>query len=201
MPNSSLCVTVENAISHVVHDFQKYPERFWNERDIHWSLFHYIKQEQTVKEAYPTQLVRAEFPTLKVFPGNKPARGHYDLVILDAKSYSRPEIQNMELQSSWRWDEYLKLIQINVAIEVKLWLARRHIEDRAGWDIQKLTDIPNNVQSAYFLNFVQLNFKFQYMRQYYQELRAYLITKKQPGLNILCVTSNSQIQSKSDNWL
>jgi len=202
MSASHLCGAVENAISHVVADFQHAPERFWNERDIHWSLFHYVKRERGIKEAYPTQLIRAEFPTLKVFDGNKPARGHYDLVILDAESYFKPEVQNMKRQAPW--EKYLKLVQITVAIEVKLWLNRLRSENmanRANWDIKKLTDKPNNVQNAYFLNFVQLDFKSDYMNKYYHELREYLTTKKQPGLSILCVPSDPQVQSKSNNWL
>ena len=99
MSNNQICIILENAISYLVYDFQKYPDRFWNERDIHWSLFYYLKQQQIVNEAYPTELIRAEFPTLKVFPGNKPARGHYDFVIINAKSASRPEVKNMKAQA------------------------------------------------------------------------------------------------------
>jgi len=202
MVTNHLCVQVKKVISHVVADFQHNPERFWNERDIHWSLFHYLKREQGIKEAYPTQLIRAEFPTLKVFLGNKPARGHYDLVILDAESYFKPEVQNMKAQAPW--GKYLESLQITVAIEVKLWLNRlrpENMANRADWDIKKLTDTPNNVQNAYFLNFVQLEFKSDYMNKYYHELREYLAKKKQPGLSILCVPSDPQVQSKSNNWL
>jgi len=200
--HSTLCVTVERAVSQVVSDFQKYPERFWNERDIHWSLFYYLKHQRVSKEAYPTELIRAEFPTRKVFPGKKPARGHYDLVILDAESYYKPEVQNMKAQTSWK--EFLEVVEIAVAIEVKLWLNRlspENMADRVDWDIIKLTDKPNNVQNAYFLNFVQLNFRSDYMMRYYQELRDYLTTKKRPGLSILCIPSDPKIQSVSANWL
>jgi len=193
---------IEKAIAMVVSDFQKYPERFWNERDIHWSLFYYLKYQRVSEEAYPTELIRAEFPTRKVFPGKKPARGHYDLVILDAESYYKPEMQNMKAQAPWK--EFLELVEIAVAIEVKLWLNRLRPENmakRVDWDITKLTDKPNNVHNAYFLNFVQLNFKSGYMMKYYQELRDYLNTKKQPGLSILCIPSDPKIQSMSANWL
>jgi len=205
MVTNHLCVQVKKAISHVVADFQHNPERFWNERDIHWSLFHYLKRERGTKEAYPTQLVRAEFPTCKVFPGKKPARGHYDLVIIDAESYNIPEIKNMKAQAPWQ--EYLELLKLSVAIEIKLWLNRLNPEnmaDRVNWDITKLTDKPNNVQNAYFLNFVQLNFKSEYMRDYYNRLREYLSNqkKKWPALNILCVPSDRQVQPTSkENWL
>jgi hypothetical protein len=214
MSASQLCAAVENAISQVVADFQNNPDRFWNERDIHWSLFHYVKREEGIKEAYPTQLIRAELPTLKVFDGNKPARGHYDLVILDAESYFKPEVQSMKRHAPW--EKYLKLVQITVAIEVKLWLNRLRPENmakRADWDIKKLTDKPNKVQNAYFLNLVQLEFKpaymrsgymrSEYMRDYYNRLREYLSNqkKKWPDLNILCVPSDPEVQLKSDNWL
>jgi len=203
--SSSLRSALEKAISRVVSDFQNNPERFWNERDIHWSLFYYIKHKQVGNEAYPTQLIRAEFPTLKVFPGKKPARGHYDLVLLDAKSYFKPEVQNMKANAPWQ--KYLELVKIDIAIEIKLWLSRLRLEsmaERADWDIQKLTDTPNNIENAYFLNFVQLDFKSKYMKDYYQQLREYLSNhkRKSQALNILCVPSDIQIQLDSKyNWL
>jgi len=194
MPNNPLSSLVKNAISHVVTDFQTYPERFWNERDIHWSLFYYIKRKKAIKEAYPTELIRAEFPTLKVFPGEKPARGHYDLVILDAEAYSKPEVQNMKAQAPWK--EYLELIQIDVAIEIKIWQARLNdadIHELIDWDIRKLTEQPHNVKNAYLLNFVQLDFQREHNETYYQQLREYLSKQKKPGLNILCVPSDSRV--------
>ena len=204
MLDNPIGAIVERAISHIIGYFQKYPERFWNERDIHWSLFYYLKQEAVCSEAYPTELIRAEFPTVKVFSGKKPARGHYDLVILDAESYFKPEVQNMKAPAPWK--EYLELVQVTVAIEIKLWLNRlrpANMAERADWDIQKLTDTPNNVQNAYFLNFVQLNFKSEYMRQYYQQLHEYLSNKKGKhlDLNILCVPSDYQLQPGPNYWL
>lgn len=200
---------VEKAIAMVVSDFQKYPERFWNERDVHWILFYYLKHQRVSEEAYPTELIRAEFPTRKVFPGKKPARGHYDLVILDAESYYKPEVQNMKAQASWK--EFLELVEIAVVIEVKLWLNRlgpENMAKRVDWDITKLTDKPNNIQNAYFLNFVQLDFnsedKSEYMRAYYDMLREYLRNQKRkwPSLNILCVPSEISVQPLlEDNWL
>lgn len=199
-----LCTTVEKAISLLVADFQDYPDRFWNERDIHWSLFHYLKQEKVCEEAHPTELIRAEFPTRKIFLGNRPARGHYDLVILDVKSYFSTEVQNMKAQT--RWQEYLDLIQIDVAIEIKLWLNRLNpvnMANRADWDIKKLTDTTDHIQNTYLLNFVQLKFKSKYMRDYYDTLREYLRNqkKKWPSLNILCVPSEISVQPVlKDNW-
>jgi len=188
----------ERAIAKLVANFQGNSDRFWNERDMHWSLFYYLKQEGGIQESYPTQLVRAEFPTLKKF-GN--ARGHYDLVILDSESYNSEAVQSMK---TWDpWDEYLKLVKVAIAVEVKLWLARLPHE-RADWDIQKLTESPNNVLNAYFLNFVQLNFSREYARDYYRDLREYLMRHKTrwPDLRILCVPSETKIQpDASNNWL
>lgn len=199
---STLCEIVEKAIDKVVADFQNDPERFWNERDIHWSLFHYIKQENPVEEAYPTELIRAEFPTRKVFGDAKRARGHYDLVILNKESYQNPEVQGMKAQASW--DDYLRLIQVDVAIEIKLWLYQlqnKDMEKGISWDIKKLTEEENGVKNAYFLNFVQLTHK--HMKDYCEKLRNYLIVQKNkyPSLNILCVPSDTSIIHKSDNWL
>ena len=192
-------MSLKNAIYRVVTDFQANPERFWNERDIHWSLFHYIKQEKAIKEAYPTELIRAEFPTLNVFEG---ARGHYDLVKINEESPNKPEIQSMKAQASWK--DYLPLIELDVAIEIKLWLNRlqtKAMMKRADWDIQKLTEEPHKVKVAYFLNFVQLDFKREHNKIYYQQLREYLSTRKHPSLSILCVPSDNKLQNDTDNWL
>lgn len=194
---------VVNAITNIINDFQANPSRFWNERDIHWSLFHYLKQRQASGEAYPTQLIRAEFPTLKVFQGSKPARGHYDLVIINAESNNNPEIQNMEAQTPWQ--KYLELIKLDIAIEIKLWLNRlqkQTMEERVDWDIQKLTDKPNNIQNAYFLNFVQLDFQRGHNRLFYQQLRKYLIAQRKNQLSILCIPGDCNNQPNfKDNWL
>ncbi len=56
---------VNKAIGQVVLDFQGDPTRYWNERDIHWSLFHYLKQQEIFQQNYITELIRAEFPTRK----------------------------------------------------------------------------------------------------------------------------------------
>jgi hypothetical protein len=83
----------------------------------------------------------------------------------------------MKAQAPWK--EFLELVEIAVAIEVKLWLNRLSPENmakRVDWDITKLTDKPNNIQNAYFLNFVQLDFnsedKSKYMRAYYDMLKG-----------------------------
>jgi len=205
MSKSSSDTSVNKAISRLVVGFQANPKRFWNERDIHWSLFYYLKQESVCGEAYPTELMRAESPTLKVFEGKRPARGHYDLVIYERESYFQPEVQNMKPQAPWQ--RYLELVKIDVAIEVKLWLNRlnhTNMADRVDWDIQKLTDTPNNIQDAYFLNFVQLDFTSKYMMDYYHTLRDYLINQKKekPQLNILCVPSDPKLQPVfNDYWL
>ncbi|GAI04155.1 unnamed protein product [marine sediment metagenome] len=96
------------------------------------------------------------------------------------------------------WDKYLRLINIDVAIEIKLWLNRLSPDNmvkRAEWDIQKLTDTPNKIQNSYFLNFVQLDFRHEQNKTYYKQLREYLIKQKQnwPNLNILCVSSDSKL--------
>ena len=196
-----LVEATERAIAKVIGDFQDYPNRFWNERDIHWSLFYYLKREAAVQESYVTQLMRAEFPTLKKFGGKNPARGHYDLVILDPQSYNSPAVQRMKAQSPW--DDFLKLVKVMVAVEVKLWLARSPLE-RADWDIQKLMEEPNNVLHAFFLNFIQLDFRRQHTVDYYVNLRHYLTSQKRrwPELRILCVPSDIKIQPRpANNWI
>ena len=42
--------TIEKAIAEVAKNFQNNPDRFWNERDMHWSLFYYLKQAQVSGE-------------------------------------------------------------------------------------------------------------------------------------------------------
>ena len=191
----------ERAIAKLVTDFQSYPDRFWNERDLHWSLFYHLKREGVVQETYVTQLIRAEFPTVKKFGTKNPARGHYDLAVLDPQSYSSAVVQRMKAQDPW--DAYLKLVKVMIAVEIKLWLAKLPHE-RADWDVQKLTEQPNNVLNAYFLNFVQLNFSRQYMQDYSRDLREYLLRHKEAwsDLKILCVPSETKIQpDPGNNWL
>jgi len=192
---------IEKAVTKLVTDFQSYPDRFWNERDLHWSLFHYLKQEGAVQEDYVTQLFRAEFPTLKKFGTKSPARGHYDLVILEPESYNNPAVQRMKAQDSW--DDFLRLVKLAAAVEIKLWLARLKPE-RADWDIQKLVQPPNNVLDGFFLNFVQLDFRRKHNQEYYEKLRDYLASQKRrwPELRILCVPSDVRIQPQPPrNWI
>jgi hypothetical protein len=195
-----LVKAVEGAIDRLVSDFQGNPSRFWNERDMHWSLFYYLKQKEVIQEIDVTQLVRAEFPTVKKYGEKNPARGHYDLAVLDPQSYNSPAVQSMKAQDSW--DDFLKLVKVMVAVEVKLWLARLPL-GRADWDIQKLTDSENDVCNAYFLNFIQLDFSRPRAEKYYQELRGCLMKKmKLPNLKILCVPSDIKVQpNPSENWL
>lgn len=201
--SNQICSAIENALSDVVCNFQSNPHRFWNERDIHWMLFHYLKQYLPSYEKYPTELIRAEFPTLATFGADKPARGHYDLAVLDSVSYFSSGAANMKAQSAW--NDYLPIIKITAAIEIKLWLSTlnpSNMAERADWDIKKLTHTGNNVDDAYFVNFVQLNFKSAHMKDHYRQLREYLVSQKKPSLNILCVPADPSIQPNvADNWV
>jgi hypothetical protein len=200
---NTLINAIEGTIVKLVGDFQGNPGRFWNERDMHWSLFYYLEQEGVIQETYVTQLIRAEFPTFKKFGEQRPARGHYDLAVLDLQSYNSEAAQTMEARASWDWGDYLKLVKVMIAVEIKLWLSRLPFE-RAGWDIQKLTESPNNVRNAYFLNFVQLDFNRPHSQRYYERLRGYLMSHKSkwPDLKILCVPSDRRVQpDPGENWL
>ena len=183
----------ERAIEKVVADFQRGDDRWWNERDVHWSLYYHLRQEAAVTENDVTKLIRAEFPTRKKFGDKVPARGHCDLVILDPDSYNNEPVHSMKAQTSW--DKYLPEQSISVAIETKLWLGRLPF-DRAQWDIDKLTEPHNNVQDAYFLNFVRLNFCKPAMKDYYRSLVDFLADRKRqwPELKILCVPSDPKMQ-------
>ena len=87
---------IERAITHLVTDFQGQTTRFWNERDMHWYLFHHLKQDPVFMRDYGTELIRAEFPTRAVYIERKVgARGHYDLVILDPTSLSSTPISKL----------------------------------------------------------------------------------------------------------
>lgn len=199
--NRDIVSAAEKAISLVVTAFQNNTTRFWNERDIHWSLFYYLRQENVIPEIYPTELIRAEFPTLNKYPNGNPVRGHYDLVVFDAASYRTPAVQAMKSQTDW--DEFLPLVNLTVAVEIKLWLARLKPK-RADWDVEKLTEQGNKVVNAFFLNFVQLDFNRKYNQDYYRNLLEHLVDHKitYPDLSILCVPSEKWIQpDSSDNWL
>lgn len=190
---------LESAIEKLVYDFQAYPYKGGNERDIHWSLFYYLKQQ--IKETYPTEYIRAEFPTVERYPS---ARGHYDLAILDPISVAQPGVRDAPRKEPW--DVYLPKVKLCVAVEIKLWLSTRNPTNRdkmIDWDVQKLTDLANMVQTPYFLNFVELNFSGPIYKQFYDDLRQKLseIKAKHPKLNVLCVPILASHQPKRDNWL
>jgi len=190
----------ERAIDQVVSDFQNEPDRFWNERDVHWSLLYYLKQQEVFQRDYATELVRAEFPTLgKYGEEGKKARGHFDLVILDPDSVATDAVRKLKPWADW--DVYLPLVKVLVAVEVKTWVDRLRF-DRTNWDIQKLVDSESKVKYPYFLNFVQLNWEKTEMRDYYQKLRRHLLANTRLKLKILCVPNDVAVQpSRSDNWI
>jgi hypothetical protein len=192
----SVAEAVERAIDRLVADFQLHNNRFWNERDLHCSLFYYIRQEGIVQEDYPTQLIRAELPTVRRYDGQ---RGHYDLALLDRELWRRETLQVVKGRDPWV--RYLDLVRVSVAIELRLWLSRLR-PDRVESDIGKLTLPENGVRSAYLVNLVQLDFAQPAIRDYYRVLRAYLVKKTQPGLKIVCVPSEAAVQpDPRDNWL
>jgi hypothetical protein len=194
----------DRAIARLVADFQAQPPRFWDERDIHWYLFHYLKLDPVFLRDYGTEPIRAEFPTRRVYTeGAKPARGHYDLVILDPTSVTSPPVSQLPFWAPW--EKCLPHMAMLVAIEMKTWVDRTtNIPERANWDINKLTDPLNAVRQGYFLNFVQLDFSRKHMLNFYQDLREYLMEKarKWPKLRILCVPHDKGIQSDPrKNWI
>jgi len=194
----------ERVIARLVADFQAQPPRFWDERDIHWYLFHYLKPDPVLLCDYEPESIRAEFPTRRVYTeGAKPARGHYDLVILDPTSVTSPPVSGLP---PWApWEECLPHMAVLVAVEVKTWVERTtNIPKKADWDIDKLTDPSNAVRQGYFLNFVQLDFSRKHMLDFYQDLREYLLEKAKqwPKLRILCVPHDKGIQpDPKQNWL
>lgn len=194
----------DRAIARLVADFQVQPTRFWNERDIHWYLFHHLKQDPVFLCDYGTEPIRAEFPTRRVYTEDaKPARGHYDVVILDPTSVTSPPVSQLPCWAPW--EECLPHMAVLVAIEVKTWVDRTtNIPEKGDWDIDKLTDPLNTVRQGYFLNFVQLDFRRQYMLDFYRNLRGYLMEKatKCPELRILCVPHDKKIQpDPKQNWI
>jgi hypothetical protein len=194
----------DRGIDRLITEFQIQSTRFWNERDIHWYLFHYLKQDPVFLHDYGTESIRAEFPTKRVYTEDtKPARGHYDLVILDPVSLTNLQVSTL---LPWaQWDEFLPLVDVIVALEVKTWVDRTtNISEKADWDIDKLTDPSNAVRHGYFLNFVQLDFHRQQMLGFYQNLRRYLTEKarKWPKLRIVCVPHDKGVQlDPEQNWV
>ena len=198
----SFAEDVEKAINQVVNIFQANPKRFWNKRDLLWILFHYLNQQEIFQDKQATDFIRAEFPTRAMYQAKKTARGHYDLAILQPESLAIPNVSGM---APWApWGEYLSLVKVSVAVELKMWLDRWSDMERVQWDIQKLTDAQNAVQHAYLLSFAQLDFSRPQMQEYYRKLRGFLIAQKKrsPNLKILCVPSDAAIQPEtSANWL
>lgn len=183
---SAVEAAVESSIEKVVRDFQREPDRFRNEREIHWLLFHYLLLEQSWNVENPARLIRAEFPTRKIHPDKHRGRGHYDLVVLDSEDFS-----NLNSQA-------LRQTKIKAAVEVKLWVTRCNLEqmaERINWDINKLTDPENEVQYAYFINLVQLPFEKVY-KDFYRNLREYLGKINHANLRILCAPADTIFDSK-----
>jgi len=190
---------VEKAISNLVTDFQAQPGGFRNERDMHCTLYHYLKQEYFLERNYHgTELVHAEFPTHAKYGEKRTVRGHYDLVILDPNSATTVR----EVPPWTTWDIYLTLVEVMIAMEVKIWVNRRDFHDDVDWDIKKLTEPKKPVKHPYYLNFVQLDFSRQKMRDHYRALQQYLIDQARcwPKLRILCVPNDSKIQPEL-RWL
>lgn len=189
---------IERAIASLVTDFQGQTSRFWNERDMHWYLFRHLKGDPVFLREYGTELIRAEFPTRAKYPD----RGYYDLVILDPVSLTSPPVSTLP---PWApWDEFLPLVDIVVAVEVKTWVDRTtDIPQKVDWDVDKLTDPRNAVRHSYFLNFVQLDFSRQQMRDFYENLRVFLMEKAgSPNLRILCVPHDKEVQpDPRQNWI
>ena len=194
---------IERAIASLVADFQGQASRFWNERDMHWYLFHHLKGDPVFLREYGTELIRAEFPTRAVYrEGKLPSRGHFDLVILAPASVISPPVSGLPPWAPWK--EYLPLVKVVIATEVKTWVDRAEFREKIDWDVEKLTDPRNAVRHSYFLNFVQLDFSRQLMQDFYQNLRGYLMEKARqwPKLRILCVPHDKGIQpDPRQDWI
>ncbi len=200
-----LVEAVEKAIDLLVVEFQGNPDRFFNERDMLWGLFHYLKQQDIFQSEYAKGTIRAEFPTRRKYPGKRPARGRYDLVVLHPDSLADPRVAKMK---PWdEWDPYLEIVRVLVAVEVKMWLQRRSdpkMADILDWDIEKLTDSENAVNRPYLLNFIQVDFSRSHMQSFHLKLRKHLMgqAERWPQLKILYVPSDTTVQPKAnENWI
>ena len=196
---------LDRAIAHVVADFQSQPPKFWNERDIHWYLFHYLKQDPVFLKDYGAEPIRAEFPTRALYKEKDQkaaSRGQYDMVILDPASVMA---RANDLHPWAEWSDCLPHMQVVVAVEVKTWTDRStNIGSKVKWDVEKLTDSRNAIGNAFFLNFVQLDFGNQYMRDFYRTLRQHLAREAghHRDLRILCVPHDTNMEpDSSKNWV
>jgi hypothetical protein len=190
---------VEDSIRRTIAAFQAHPNRYWNERDLHWIFYHYLNTPQIIRTTTEAiDLIRAEFPTRERYDGD---RGHYDLVIVSPESFYSSAVSKLKPQATWK--EFLALLEIFVAVEMKIWPERKSYKKLIEWDIKKLTDPGNKVDHAYYLNFVQLDFSRSQMQNYYGELRDYLVDQKKQfaKVKIVCVASDSGLQNDSKNWL
>lgn len=172
----------EKAIHQLVTEFRENSNRFYNERDLHWSLYHCLSQQGIFQGEEAIKLIRAEFATHRVYRERRPARGHFDLVVLEPDS----------------------LVDVLIAVEVKMWAQRssdEQMKKKIDWDIEKLTDKENGVKHAYLLHFVKLDFGRPIMKSFYRTLYDQLRLQAKQGLRILCVPSDATIPPASCNWL
>lgn len=176
---SAIEAAVESAIEKMVQDFQLDPNHVWNKVEILSLLFHYLQMEKDITQEYPSQLIRAEFPTTKELKESGKS-SYYDLVVLDSESYTSLKYQDAEAQA-------LRNIKIGAAVEIRLWLERcssEEIAERINRDVQKLTEQPNNVEHSYFVNLVQMQFENPNLK-FYGELYEFLRNIKHDKMRIL----------------
>jgi hypothetical protein len=188
---SAIEAAVESAIEKVVQDFQRDPNHVWNEVEILSLLFHYLQMEKDITQEYPSQLIRAEFPTTKVLKESG-KRSYYDLVVLDSGSYTSLKYKDAEAQAP-------RNIKIGAAVEIRLWsegCSSEEITERINRDVDKLTEHENGVQYAYFINLVQLPYENVY-REFYRDLRENLGNINHANLKILCAPADQRFEENN----
>lgn len=92
MQSGQARITVERAIAELVRRFERTPDAFVREADLHATLFHLLQREQALREPYLTRdgrrttLVHRDYRVLLMDAETGPGEGaptHYDLVILE----------------------------------------------------------------------------------------------------------------------
>jgi len=195
---------VERAINDLVNVFQHpdWRNRSWYENDLTCLLFYYLRLRwaKLLSGHDPMYLVRAEFPTRNKYHRR---RGRYDLVVLDP--YAWPS-GGARVPFNTSDDKWLENVKVFAAIEVKLWYNQRYPPNGVtSWskkDLQKLMDVKNRLDQAYYLNFAQYGVprSDSKAQQNYQSLRKELTGLCKPPLNALCVPSDNKMQPEG-NWI
>jgi len=141
---------VDSGIENIINDFQQHPHSYFTEEDVRWRLLREIENALAVDGAEHilfsegvTSVIHTEYPTpfrcsmserqfeLLDITNTKGQRGHFDVVVLNAKAAAKCDFETLRSQYYKVFCDKLKakempLPLLDVAIELKLFRDMAH---------------------------------------------------------------------------